>query len=78
MAMPRTEAATDPQPLDNPAYLQVDDNHAVYARLTGGGGEVGDMCEAYADANFQPTDFPYMVQRIWSNAVEHYFAKQVA
>jgi hypothetical protein len=64
------EAATDPQPIDNPAFLTVDDNHSVYTRLTGGGGEIGDMCALVADAAFTPVNdhgFTYVVQRIWSN-----------
>jgi hypothetical protein len=61
------EAGTDPQPIDDPAYLQVDDNHAIYSRLNGGGGEVGDMCAMTATANFRPDGFAYMVQRTWSN-----------
>jgi hypothetical protein len=64
------EASTDPQPLDNPAYLEVDDNHAIYTRLTGGGGEVGDMCAINSNAAFKPSEpsgFAFTVQRSWSN-----------
>jgi hypothetical protein len=61
------EASTDPQPIDDPAYLQVDDNHAIYARLNGGGGEVGDMCAQNSNAGFRPDGYAYMVQRSWSN-----------
>ncbi len=61
------EAVTDPQPLDYPAYLTIDDNHIYWLRQSGGG-EVGDMCQMNLDAEFQPTGFPFYVQRTWSNA----------
>jgi hypothetical protein len=61
------EAATDPFPSTNPAFLTVDAPHSYWTRLLGGG-EVGDMC-AQEDSSFVkfPPDVPYVVQRIWSN-----------
>jgi hypothetical protein len=61
------EASTDPQPSQDAAYAQVDDNHIIF-ELINGGGEVGDMCVASQNAFFTPTDLGSMVQRIWSNA----------
>ncbi|MFO0759317.1 MAG: hypothetical protein U0359_22685 [Byssovorax sp.] len=61
------EAATDPYPMVNPAYAQIDNNHIFWMRLIGGG-ETGDMCAQF-DSSF--TTFPelpdYVVQRSWSN-----------
>jgi hypothetical protein len=59
------EASTDPLPFSNPAFVQVDDAHAVWNRTPGG--ELGDMCE-YVAAAFQPLVGNYTVQRTWSNA----------
>jgi hypothetical protein len=58
------EAATDPLFLTSPAYAAVDDAHAFWMELTGGG-EVGDLCEQDL---VTPPDVGYAVQRIWSNA----------
>ncbi len=60
------EAATDPYPQDQPAYAQVDDNHLVWQSFLGGG-EVGDLCAQFSSSQYTPTDFPYVVQRGWSN-----------
>ena len=60
------EAATDPHPSTAPAYAQVDDNHLIWS-LYLGGGETGDLCAQFRSANYLPTDFPFMVQRYWSN-----------
>jgi len=60
------EAATDPEPYAAPAYQRVDDDHAVYGMRIGT--EVGDMCEREEGGGmFFPTDYPFMVQRSWSN-----------
>jgi hypothetical protein len=60
------EAMTDPFPLTRPAYLQTDLDH--YAWTLGTSGELGDLCSAQGGAFFTPADFPYTVQKIWSNA----------
>jgi hypothetical protein len=60
------EAATDPQPMTNPAYVEPDEAH-LYWLFALGGGETGDMC-AQASASFmQFPELPYTVQRSWSN-----------
>ncbi|MEO8878222.1 MAG: hypothetical protein ABI461_21695 [Polyangiaceae bacterium] len=61
------EATTDPYPLSatNSAYLNPDDAHIVYAFF--GGGEAGDLCEFNRDADYIPSDYPFTVQRTWSN-----------
>lgn len=59
------EAATDPLPSDHPAYFQPDADHAAWAFL--GGGELGDMCAAFGNVFYKPSDLPYLVQRTWSN-----------
>jgi hypothetical protein len=60
------EAATDPSPRTDPAYLEPDDGH-LYWDLAFGGGEVADMCTQLPNAFFQFSGLPYTVQRIWSN-----------
>jgi len=60
------EAATDPYPRTTPAFAQPDDDHIVWAAITGG--EVADMCAIAATAFFQPGDYPFVVQRSWSNS----------
>jgi hypothetical protein len=60
------EAVTDPYPMDQPAYVTVDDPHYYWARLLGGG-EVGDMCAQFENAFTKFTELDYTVQRIWSN-----------
>jgi hypothetical protein len=60
------EAATDPFPMVNPAYPQVDDNH-IYWQLALGGGEVGDMCAQFPAVFTQFSYLNYTVQRTWSN-----------
>ena len=61
------EASTNPYVNSNPAFQQVDDNHAIWGVGTFGG-EVADMCQNNADANYTPPGSTYMVQRSWSNA----------
>ncbi len=60
------EALTDPLPFSKPAYETPDDDHLAWALALGG--ELGDMCALNGEVFFQPADFPYTVQRIWSNA----------
>lgn len=60
------EAATDPLVSSSPAYAQADDADAIWTIFTGG--EIADMCEYNADANYTPSASTYMVQRTWSNA----------
>jgi hypothetical protein len=61
------EASTDPRPLTDPAYGTLDDAHFVWERFLGGA-ETGDMCAQNVNADYKPADFPYTVQRNWSNA----------
>jgi hypothetical protein len=61
------EAATDPLFLTSPAYARVDDAHAFWMELTGGG-EVADLCAQDAADLVKPPDVGYVVQRTWSNA----------
>jgi hypothetical protein len=60
------EAATDPNPEVNPAYVQVDEGD-FYWQLILGGGEVGDMCAQFPNVFTTFPPFNYTVQRIWSN-----------
>jgi hypothetical protein len=60
------EALTDPLPDVNPAYSGPDNDHLAWALALGG--ELGDMCALQGEVFFMPPDFPYTVQRIWSNA----------
>ncbi len=61
------ESATDPLSQSKPAYIQPDPDHTVW-EYSGGGGELGDMCSAFPGVLYKPSDLPYQVQRIWSNA----------
>jgi hypothetical protein len=60
------EAATDPYPSTNPAYVEVDEAHFYWDRALGGG-EVGDMCAQFDGSFTRFSELPYLVQRIWSN-----------
>jgi hypothetical protein len=60
------EAATDPQPMVNPAYVQVDEGDLVWQLLLGGG-EVGDMCAQFPNVFTTFPPFNHTVQRTWSN-----------
>jgi hypothetical protein len=60
------EAATDPYPMSQPAYGQLDDDHAYWMFILGGG-EVGDMCAQDPRAFTKFPELSYTVQRIWSN-----------
>jgi hypothetical protein len=59
------ETVTDPSGND-PAFAQANDANVIWTFATGG--EVADMCELNADANYQPPGASYMLQRSWSNA----------
>jgi hypothetical protein len=62
------EATTDPLPqTETPTYVQVDQADFVWEAVLGGG-EVADMCAQNYNAFFEPSGYPYSVQRIWSNA----------
>ena len=56
------EAVTDPAP---GGYQDVGDRNVAWSLL--GGSEVGDMCEHTSNANYQPEDYPFPLQRAWSN-----------
>jgi hypothetical protein len=60
------EAATDAHPESEPAYGTVDDDHAAWP-LVLGGGETADLCAQLPDVDVHPVDFSYVVQRAWSN-----------
>jgi hypothetical protein len=59
------EGLADPFPFDHPAYADVDDAHRAWGLVTGG--EIGDLCALQGNAFYVPGDFPYTVQKIWSN-----------
>ena len=61
------EAATDPYVRSAPAFLAIDDAHALWAAALGGA-EVGDLCENEMPNLIVPDDIGFPVQRIWSNA----------
>ena len=63
------ETASDPYA--NPAvgqgaFADVDPTDAAFSLVFGG--EIGDLCLNSLPAFFTPTDLPYIVQRLWSNA----------
>jgi hypothetical protein len=61
------EAATDPHPGTNPAWVGFDDDHLSFELFNQFQDELGDACESYVEAT-DPTDLtPYTVQRQWSN-----------
>jgi hypothetical protein len=59
------EGCTDPQPFTAPAYLAPDGNHQGW--LFASASEVGDLCEFDQSAFYQPSGFPWYVQKIFSN-----------
>ena len=62
------EAATDPHPSTNAAWVGFDNDHLAFEFFNQFQDELGDACELYVEAT-DPTDFtPYTVQRQWSNA----------
>jgi hypothetical protein len=64
------EATTDPVPIPfaNATWQGTDANHTFWEVITGGDGELGDMCSFFSSSFFTPAGFTYDVQRIWSNA----------
>ena len=64
------EAATDPYVRSDPAYLAVDDNHALWAEALSGA-EVGDLCENEVPSVIALPELGFPVQRIWSNSSAH-------
>ena len=62
------EAATDPQPNVQRGYAGFDSAHFVWELFQQYQTENGDACEFYDDRAFLgPDDFPFEVQRQWSN-----------
>jgi hypothetical protein len=59
------EGLTDPFVMTTPAWALIDDAHIAWELYPGG--EVGDLCALVGEAFYTPSDFPYAVQRIWSN-----------
>jgi hypothetical protein len=59
------EAATDPLPVDDPAYVEVAPANAAWELL--GGGEIGDLCAPFPDSFYDPAGITTLVQRVWSN-----------
>lgn len=59
------EAVTDPNPMTKPAYQFPEANGVAWA--FGGGGGIGDLCEMNDDAFYMPGDYPFYVQRQWTN-----------
>jgi len=63
------EASTDPYPQTNPAYVGFDSNDIAWDFFQQFQSELGDACEFYRDSTMgSTTDFPFTVQRQWSNA----------
>ena len=62
------EAATDPYPSSNPAYIQIDNNDLAWMLL--GGGETGDICADFflSGVFYRTPGVDSLVQRTWSNA----------
>jgi hypothetical protein len=60
------EASTDPYPITDPAYADVEESFTYWDEALGGG-EVGDMCAQFDGVYVVFPELPYMVQRIWSN-----------
>jgi hypothetical protein len=65
------EAATDPFPLTMPAFGYVDLLYLAWTRRAPASAiqtELADMCEGFSDADYQPSDFPFPLQHIFSNS----------
>jgi hypothetical protein len=66
------EAATDPYPQSNAAWVGFDDDHVAYELMLAEYDEVGDACWDPATGFYtfddHETGFQYTVQRQWSNA----------
>ena len=61
------EAATDPFPSNSPAYASLDNNGWAMDVLLQGNEENGDMCTINDGFGRPSTQFPYLLQRGWSN-----------
>ena len=61
------EAATDPLPGANSAYTGVDDDHLVYG-VAQPGPRSATCATSSRGANYTPTGYAFMVERMWSNA----------
>jgi hypothetical protein len=61
------ETTTDPYPDYAPAWGNVDQPNLFYDEANSGS-EIADMCENDPEAALAPQDFPFAIQRIWSNA----------
>ncbi len=62
------EAVVDPYAfLGTPAFSDVDAESYAFT-LAFGGGEIADLCLNTVPSFYTPSDVPYVVQRIWSNA----------
>ncbi len=59
------EAATDPEPFDNPAYASTLEDHLIWQLFPGT--EVTDMCNFNTDAFYAPAEIGFFVARSWSN-----------
>jgi hypothetical protein len=63
------EAVTNPHSLADRGVVDFDSAHLAWKLFAGPDEEIGDVCESYADAFFPgPSDLPYTLQRLWSNA----------
>ena len=60
------EAATNPHVLSDTALVGFDPQHVAWQMFVSDA-EIGDICELYKDVAYKPTDFPFAVQRLWSN-----------
>jgi len=63
------EATTDPVPIpySSSTWQGTDVNHTFWEVITGGDGELGDMCSFFSSSFYVPPGYTYDVQRIWSN-----------
>jgi hypothetical protein len=59
------EAATDPFPMDTPAYDLPDPDHTIWTIYTGN--EICDFCDNSASSYTKLPGFDYMIERCWSN-----------
>lgn len=59
------EATSDPFPFSAPAFSAPSKDDLAWAYL--GGGENSDLCSQRFDAQYTPSDYPYAVQRSFSN-----------
>jgi hypothetical protein len=60
------EAVTDPYPMVDPGYAQIDDSHFYWLRVLGGG-ELADLCAQQLSSFTKFSELDYTVQRSWSN-----------